>query len=199
DRRRDGGVLRARVLRLSGTANEPPEKAISAAAGSGADERTSREAFRGARGGPGGGTRGRAGAAVGVRAGGTLPPSLQVSPREPATKMQLPPEPVAVQRLPAAYQLPRQECAGANSHPQDRSVTHRISLQLRANRRLPPPVRRHRSVASLRPGGQRYPPEPQPAAITGWNSFPYSSRHAEGISRCSAASARNSVRASCAR
>src|SRR5690606_12031836 len=55
DRRRDGGVLRARVLRLSGTANEPPEKAISAAAGSGADERTSREAFRGARGGPGGG------------------------------------------------------------------------------------------------------------------------------------------------
>src|SRR5690606_24084508 len=109
DRRRDGGVLRARVLRLSGTANEPPEKAISAAAGSGADERTSREAFRGARGGPGGGTRGRAGAAVGVRAGGTLPPSLQVSPREPATKMQLPPEPVAVQRLPAAYQLPRQD------------------------------------------------------------------------------------------
>jgi len=101
------------------------------------------------------------------------------------TNRQRPPESLGAQGIPAACQLPRQDFAGANSYPQDRSTTHRISLHVHANPRSPPPVCRHLSVASLRPGGKRLPPGPQPTAITAWNSSPCSSGHAGAIRRCS--------------
>ena len=131
--------------------------------------------------------------------GGDISPVAEILGLKPATKMQQPPEPLVIQGLPAACQLPRQDSMGAHPSPRRKDSLHPNFAPLSRIRIPGPPIHEASPVAGSPPRGKRLPPGRRAEAVAGETCTPCSRAPVGATTKCSLTCFATSVSPSSAR